>query len=207
MLKEKIRAIIFDFGNVFVGWDARKLYQRFFPTPQAVDNFLKEINFMEWNAQQDAGMSFQEGVADLSKKFPQYAELIQAYDTYWEESLTDTYDETIEIAQQLKQNGFPLYMITNFSAEKFPIARKKYPFVDELFDDIIVSGEHRLLKPDPAIYQFTLSRINYKASECIFIDDSLPNIESANALGFYTIHYQSPTQLKQELNKLSILSN
>lgn len=199
-----IRAIIFDFGNVFVKWDAHKLYQRFFPDLQSVDSFLEEIHFAEWNAQQDAGRSFAEGVAELSKQFPEHAELIQAYDTYWEESITDTFDETIEIAKQLKQNRYPLYLLSNFSAEKFEIIRPKYNFL-KIFDDLIISGEHKLLKPDPAIFHFTLQRINHKASDCLFIDDSLPNIETAKALGFYTIHYQSPTQLKQKLKKLSIL--
>jgi 2-haloacid dehalogenase len=199
-----IRAIIFDFGNVLVKWDAHKLYERFFPDPQSVTAFLEEIHFAEWNAQQDAGRSFSEGVADLSKKFSHYSELIQAYDTYWEESLTGTFDEVIEVAKNLKQAGYKIYLLTNSSAEKFEIAKQKYNFL-EMFDDMIISGEHKLLKPDPAIYHFTLNRINYKATECIFIDDSLPNIESAKALGFYTIHFQSPTQLKQELKKLPIL--
>jgi 2-haloacid dehalogenase len=198
-----IRAIIFDFGNVFVKWDAHKLYERFFPDPQSVTAFLQEIHFMEWNAQQDAGRPFAEGVAELSKKFPQYADLIQAYDTYWEDSITDTFDETVEIAKGLKRQGYSLYLLSNFSAEKFELIRPKYDFL-KIFDDLIISGEHKLLKPDPAIFHFTLQRINHTASECLFIDDSLPNIETAKALGFYTIHYQSPTQLKQELKNLSI---
>ncbi|MBL8089905.1 MAG: HAD family phosphatase [Anaerolineales bacterium] len=194
-----IHAAIFDFGNVLVKWDARNLYKRFFPDLQSVDSFLQQIHFLEWNAKQDAGRSFSEGVAELSKQFPQYAELIQAYDTYWEESLVEVFEETVSIAKELKQNGLPLYMLTNFSAEKFPITRKKYPFIDELFETIIVSGEHKLIKPDPAIFHLTLKLINHKAEECIFIDDSLPNIETARKLGFHAIHYQSPTQLKTSL--------
>jgi len=194
-----IHAAIFDFGNVLVKWDARNLYKRFFPDLQSVDSFLQQIHFLDWNAKQDAGRSFSEGVAELSKQFPQYAELIQAYDTYWEESLVEVFEETVNIAKELKQNGLPLYMLTNFSAEKFPITRKKYPFIDELFETIIVSGEHKLIKPDPAIFNLTLKLINHKAEECIFIDDSLPNIETARKLGFHAIHYQSPTQLKTPL--------
>jgi 2-haloacid dehalogenase len=195
----KIRAAIFDFGNVLVKWDARNLYKRFFPDIQSVDAFLNEIHFLEWNAKQDAGRSFSEGVAELSKQFPQYTDLIQAYDTYWEESLVEVFNETINIAKQLKQNGLLLYILTNSSAEKFPIARQKYPFLDELFEDIVVSGEIKLLKPNPEIYHYTLKHINLKAEECIFIDDSLPNIETARKLGFHAIHYQSPAQLIMSL--------
>jgi 2-haloacid dehalogenase len=207
ILKMPIRAAIFDFGNVLVKWDARNLYKRFFPDLPSIDSFLKQIEFLKWNAKQDAGRSFNEGVADLSNQFPQYADLIQAYSTYWEESLVEVFEETVNIVRLLKQNGLLLYILTNSSAEKFPIAKQKYSFLDELFEDIIVSGEIELLKPDPKIYHYTLTRIGLEAEECIFIDDSLPNVEAAQKLGFYTVHYQSPTQLRLLLQEAGVISS
>lgn len=200
-MTSSITSIIFDFGNVLVKWDAHALYGRFFPTPEAVDSFLQEIHFSEWNACQDAGRSFREGVAELSSQFPQYAEYIRAYDTYWEDSVTGTYTGTIEIAVKLKNAGYELYLLSNFSVEKFALMRKRYDFLN-LFNDMIISGEHKLIKPDPAIYHFTLSRINRKAEECLFIDDSLANINTARNLGFNTIHFHSPEQLKQDLKNI-----
>lgn len=202
-MNHDISTIIFDLGNVLLGWDARRLYQRFFPDLQAVDSFLEQIRFKEWNARLDAGLPFHQGVAELSQKFPQHAELIAAYDTDWHESLTGTYDETIEIARQLKQAGWVLHLLSNFSSEKFKLIEASLPFLS-LFEDKIISGEHHLVKPDPAIFHLTLQRIQRKAGECLFIDDSLANIEAAIALGFQTIHYQSPTQLRSALQNLSI---
>lgn len=199
----QLTAIIFDFGNVFVNWDARNLYKRFFPNLQAVDSFLEEIHFIEWNARQDAGRSFQEGVAELSAQYPHYAGLIQAYDMYWEESLTETLHENIETAQKLKECGWPLYLLSNFSVEKFEFVKKKYDFL-KIFDEMIISGEHKLVKPDPAIFELALKKVHRRAAECLFIDDSLPNIESARRMGFATIHYQSPAQLRRDLNQYSI---
>lgn len=198
-----ITAIIFDLGNVFINWDAHNLYKRFFPDPAAIDRFLAEIRFAEWNAHQDAGRPFRKGVQELSQEFPHYADLIQAYDTHWEESLTGTNDETIAIARKLKQAGWTLYLLSNFSVEKFELIRPRHTFL-EIFDDLIISGEHNMVKPNPEIFHLTLQRINRAAEECLFIDDSLPNIETAKLLGFQTIHYQSPTQLTQDLKKLSI---
>lgn len=198
-----ITAIIFDLGNVFINWDAHNLYKRFFPDPAAIDRFLIEIRFAEWNAHQDAGRPFHKGVQELSREFPHYADLIQAYDTHWEESLTGTNDETIAIARKLKQAGWALYLLSNFSVEKFELIRPRHSFL-EIFDDLIISGEHNMVKPNPEIFHLTLQRINRAAKECLFIDDSLPNIETAKLLGFQTIHYQSPTQLTQYLKKLSI---
>jgi len=202
-MESPITTIIFDFGNVFVNWDARNLYKRFFPTLEAVDSFLEEIHFAEWNEHQDAGRPFKEGVAELSKQFPQYAELIQAYDTHWMESITETLHETIQIARNLKQSGWPLYMLSNFSVEKFVLMKEKHDFL-EIFDDIIISGEHKTTKPDPAIFEIALKRINRKAGECLFIDDSLANLVTARKMGFITIRYLSPAQLKRDLFQLSI---
>jgi 2-haloacid dehalogenase len=199
-MTSSITAIIFDFGNIFVKWDAHALYKRFFPNPEAIDSFLEEIHFAEWNAHQDAGRPFKVGTAKLSAEFPQYAELIQAYSTYWEESITETLEGTVEIARKLKEAGWTLYLLSNFSAETFPIMLNRYDFL-QLFDDMIISGEHKLIKPDPAIFQLTLKRIKREAQECLFIDDSLANIEAANKLGFYTIHFQSPEQLEGDLEK------
>ncbi|MFN8382228.1 MAG: HAD family phosphatase [Anaerolineales bacterium] len=202
-MESPITAIIFDFGNVFVNWDARNLYKRFFPDLEAVDSFLEEIHFAEWNAHQDAGRPFKDGVAELSKQFPQYSELIQAYDTHWMDSITETLHETIQIARNLKQYGWPLYMLSNFSVEKFALMKEQHDFL-EIFDDTIISGEHNTIKPDPAIFEIALKRINRKAGECLFIDDTLANIETARKMGFITIRYQSPAQLKRDLNQLSI---
>lgn len=193
-----ITAIIFDFGNVLVKWDAHALYRRFFSGPEAVDSFLQEIRFPEWNAHQDAGRPFKDGIEELSAQFPQYAELIQAYDTYWDESITQVFDGTVEIVRSLKQTGWPLYLLSNFSAEKFPLMLQRFDFL-KLFDEMIISGEHKMIKPDPAIYQLTLNRIKRQANECLFIDDSFPNIETARRLGFHTIRFESPEQLKTDL--------
>jgi len=193
-----ITAIIFDFGNVLVKWEPREVYKRFFPNPEAVDSFLEEIRFSEWNARQDAGRPFKEGVAELARQFPHYSDLIQAYDTYWEDSITETMIGTVEIAHKLKSAGWDLYLLSNFSAETFPLMRRRYSFLS-LFDDIIISGEHKLVKPDPAIFKLALRRINRQAQECLFIDDSPANIQTANNLGFKTIHFQSPAQLDKDL--------
>lgn len=202
-MTNSITTIIFDFGNVLLGWDARQLYKRLLPDPETVDRFLEQISFAEWNAKQDAGRPFREGVAELSNRFPQHAKLIQAYDTHWEESLTGTIDGTIEIVRELKQAGWPLYLLSNFSIEKFELIRNRHSYLD-LFDDIIISGEYGIVKPEPAIYHIALNRMKKQASECLFIDDSQANINTAKSLGFQTIHFHSPAQLRAELKNHSI---
>ena len=203
-MPSSLPALLFDFGNVLVDWDVRRIFEPFFPSHAAIDSFLAEINYAEWNQHLDAGLPFSEGVAERAEKFPQYARILQAYDTDWRKSVAGPIHRTVELLPRLKQAGYPLYVLSNFSTEKFIHMREDYPWVS-LFDDVILSGEHHLIKPDPAFYQLALRRIGRSAQECLFIDDALPNIESARALGMTAIHFQSPGQLERELKTLQIL--
>jgi len=201
----QIKAIIFDFGNVLLEWDPRHVYQRYFPDdPNAMELFLEEVDFMNWNLQQDKGRPFAEGVAILSKKFPHRTELIQAYQDHWVDSVGGSIAGTVHILKQLKERGYALYGLSNWSAETFPHARRKYDFLG-LLDDIVISGEVGHVKPDPAIFRIMLEKIGRPAQECLFIDDSLTNISQAQKMGFVTIHFQSPQQLETSLRELNIL--
>jgi 2-haloacid dehalogenase len=205
MKNSKIKAIIFDFGGVLIEWDPRRLYQRYFPgNREDMEHFLNEVDFMGWNAHQDRGRTFKEGVADLSRQFPQHAHLIQAYHDNWKDSIGAACWDTVEIMKQLKAKGYPLYGLSNWSAETFPLAREKYDFFN-LLDDMVISGHVGYVKPEPEIYQILLERIPRPARECLFIDDSLPNIRQANTMGFDTIHFTSPEQLNEELTRLGLL--
>jgi len=204
-MTSQIKAIIFDFGNVLLEWDPRYVYQRYFPNdPEGMERFLTEVNFAEWNLQQDKGRPFAEGVAILSEKFPHYAQLIQAYHENWTDSIGAAYNGTIEILKKLKQAGYPLYGLSNWSAETFPFAREKYDFFN-LFDDFVISGDVGHVKPDPEIFQIILEKIRRPAQQCLFIDDALTNINQAQKMGFATIHFQSPEQLKSSLHTLEIV--
>ncbi len=202
----QIKAIVFDFGNVLLEWNPRYVYQRYFPNdPEDMERFLQEVNFMEWNALQDQGRTFTEGVAVLSKEFPHYAHLIQAYHDHWIDSIGESFPGTVDILKELKQAGYPVYGLSNWSAETFPHARQRHDFFN-LLDDMVISGEVGHVKPQPEIFQILLDRIGRPADECLFIDDSLANIEQAQKMGFATIHFQSPDQLRAHLVELKILS-
>jgi len=200
-----IKAIIFDFGGVLVGWDPRNLYRRFFPDqPQAMEDFLAEVNFMEWNALQDKGRPFAEGVTILSEQFPHHADLIRAYHENWIESITGYIEGTVDLLRALKEKGYGIYGLSNWSAETFPIVRDEFDFLN-LFDGVILSGEVNLIKPDPAIFKLCLQMIGKPANECLFIDDSQANIIVAKQMGFDTVHFESPEHLKSELQARQLL--
>jgi 2-haloacid dehalogenase len=204
MNTSKIHSIIFDFGGVLLDWNPHNLYRRFFNTPQEIDQFLMEISFPEWNLQQDKGRPFAQGVAELSEKFPQYSNLIRAYREQWEESIVGPIDGSVAILRRLKNAGFSVYGLSNWSAETFPIAYKKYDFF-KLFDGIVISGIVKVAKPDPAIFELILKMINRPSSECLLIDDSALNVTAAQRLGFAAIQFETPEKLELELQKNGII--
>jgi 2-haloacid dehalogenase len=205
MLPTRIRAIVFDFGGVLMDWNPRYLYRKLFPGDDtAMERFLAEIGFTEWNQQQDAGRAFSLAVTELVKRFPSYADLIQAYDERWEESIAGPLQGTVDLLLPLQQAGLELHGLSNWSSEKFAAVRTKYSFF-QLFATILLSGDVKLIKPDPRIFEALLERIGRSASECLFIDDSEENISTARSLGFETIRFESPDQLRRELQQRGLL--
>ena len=199
------QAFIFDFGGVILDWNPRYLYRKFFNGDlNAMEQFLKEIDFTGWNLEQDKGRPFAVGVAELSEQFPQYADLIKAYDQRWEEAIAGPIQPTVNLLESLKRAGYALYGLSNWSAEKFQIARPRYEFLS-WFETIMVSGEVKLVKPDPRIYTLFLERVGRTAEECLFIDDSEPNVVVADQLGFKAIRYESFEQLETDLKALGVL--
>ncbi|HNT54089.1 MAG TPA: HAD family phosphatase [Anaerolineaceae bacterium] len=197
--------VIFDLGGVLMNWNPRYLYRKLFTSEQAMEHFLTEIDFFKWNHQQDAGRSFATAVAELCAHHPQYSDQIRAYDERYLESLAGPIDETVIILRQLHRHAIPLFGLSNWPAEKFRLVRPLYSFFD-CFQDIIVSGEVGVAKPDPKIFEILLEKVGRPAGECLFIDDSMINIETATRLGFQTIHFENATQLQDALVQRSLLS-
>jgi 2-haloacid dehalogenase len=199
-------AIVFDFGGVLFDWNPRYLYQQFFSgDAPAMERFLDEIEFNEWNRQQDVGRPFSEAVIELSEQFPQYVALIEAFDTRWEETLAGIFPQSVAILERLYRAGYPLYALSNWSEEKFLIVRQRYEFLN-WFDEIVISGEVGMAKPDKEIFRHLLKKIRRKPHECLFIDDAAVNITVADELGFQTLHFQSPRKLATELFEARILT-
>lgn len=203
MEQQPIEAIVFDFGGVLVDWNPRYLYRKLFNDDAAMESFFREVGFSEWNAEQDRRRTFAEGVAELAEKFPHHADKIQAFDARWIESVGGEIGETVKLLEALKRAGYPLYGLSNWSAETFGRIRETFPFFN-LFDAIVLSGEVELTKPDPRIFELLLEKTGRDAGACVFIDDADKNIAAAQALGFQTVHYSSPEALAKELTELGV---
>ncbi|MEM9545156.1 MAG: HAD family phosphatase [Bacteroidota bacterium] len=192
------KTIIFDLGGVLIDWDPRYLYTSYFETKESMEHFLANICTQEWNEEQDGGRSIKEANAYLIPKYPEYSKEILAFYGEWEVMLKGTIPETVEILRAIRKSEKSVYALTNWSAETFPVAIRRFEFLS-WFDGILVSGQEKLKKPDPKIYQLILQRYNLKAEDCLFIDDNLKNVTAAIKEGISSILFESPAQLKRQL--------
>jgi 2-haloacid dehalogenase len=200
-----INTIIFDLGGVLIDWDPRYVYRDVFDSEEKVEWFLKHITPLDWNERQDAGYLIADAVEEKVAEHPDWEKEIRVYYDRWKEMLKGPIAETVEIFRQLQETGkYKFYALTNWSAELFPVALERYDFL-KWFDGIIVSGEEKMRKPFPEIYQLLLDRYDVRAAEALFIDDSLRNIKGAEALGIHCIHFTGPESLRATLNEMHLL--
>jgi 2-haloacid dehalogenase len=204
MRASTIRSIIFDLGGVLVDWNPRYLYSKIFTDQTELDFFLKNVCNLEWNEKQDEGRPFAVATAELIGQYPQFRSQIEAYVTRWEEMFSGPINENVKILEALETAGWPLFALTNWSGEQFPLARKRFPFLSK-FRDIVVSGDEKMKKPDPRIFELLLRRNNLVAADCLFIDDMERNTVAAGKLGLNVIWYRSIGQFKEELGRFGIL--
>jgi len=199
----RISSIVFDIGGVLIDWNPRHLFRKVFDSKAEMEWFLANVCTYEWNVQQDGGKLFSVATAELQEKFPEYSDKIALYYGRWEEMLDREIKGTVEIFRKLKSAGMPLYALSNWSHEAFPVAYNRYDFMKE-FDGLVVSGYEKLLKPDHAIYRVLINRYSINPEESVYIDDNRPNADAAAELGFNAIHFRSPDQLREELARLGL---
>ena len=199
-----VKAVVFDLGGVLIDWDPRYLYRKLLDDEEAVEEFLATVCTPEWNAEQDRGRPFAEGVAELVERHPAHAAAITAFHERWPEMLGGAVGSSVEVLAELRAAGVPVYALTNWSAETFGIARERFEFL-EWFDGVLVSGEERMIKPDPAIFRLLLDRFGLDPAATFYVDDSEPNVEAAGRLGFDAVRFTTPAHLRRDLEARRLL--
>ena len=197
--------VIFDFGGVLIEWDPRHLYRKLFVDDEAgMESFLATVCTQEWNRCQDAGRRAADGVRWLQARHPDQAERIAAYYARFDEMMAGPILGSIAVLADLRAAGTPLYGLTNFASETYPGAARRFPFL-AWFRGVVVSGEVGAIKPDPRIYEILMERFSIDPRRAVFIDDTAANVQAAERLGMYGIHYRCPQELRAELRQLGLL--
>jgi 2-haloacid dehalogenase len=197
-----VDAVVFDLGNVLIRWDPRPAIAAAVGE-EAAARFLgpdSDFDFPAWNQLQDAGRAWEEAEAAGASSHPHWEPAIRGYRQHFPASLLGEIEDTVAILRELHAAEIPLFALTNWSEELFPEALRRFDFL-ELFDDIIVSGEEGVAKPDPEIWEILEERVRHEGGleDCIFIDDSPRNVEAAGQAGLDAILFTDTGHLREDL--------
>ncbi len=197
------KAIVFDIGNVLIHWDPHMAFVADLGSRAAVDAFFERIDFYALNLRADAGESF----ADLAALLPDPADaaLLSRYVDRYAATVARTIEGTWALMDRLRGAGQQIHAITNWSAETWPIGVATHPRLGTSFGVTVVSGQDRMLKPEPGIFDLLCHRAGLAPQDCLFIDDSEKNVAGARAFGMDAVHFTTPDALEAALTARGIL--
>jgi 2-haloacid dehalogenase len=197
-----IQAVIFDLGGVVIDWDPRLLYRKIFDGDEAkVEMFLSQICPPEWNERQDAGRSLAAVTEERVAEHPEWEREIRAFYGRWIEMIGGAIPGTAAIIRELSALGVRLFALSNWSAETFPLVRDRFAELD-LFEKIVISGEHGCAKPDERLYRIALDEFGLPAPNLLFIEDSQRNLLAAERMGFRPLLFKSAKGLRDDLRAM-----
>ena len=191
---------LFDLGGVFFDWDPYYFYKNIFKNKKEAKFFLKNICNESWNIKQDEGRLVKDAEVELINIYPNYKKEIKMYYKNHRKMIRGLFKISIDVLNNLKYKNYNCYVLSNWSSETFVGMIDEYPFLKK-FDDLIISGNEKLIKPNKEIYILAIKRFNLNPIETVFIDDKIENINTAKKLGFKTIHLYKPELLTNEIKK------
>lgn len=108
-------------------------------------------------------------------------------------------DQMLSLARELRANGIRTALLSNSWGLEDSYPRHLF---GELFDEVVISGEVGMRKPEERIFQLALDRLALAPGECVFIDDVEGNTSAATVLGFAAILHTDPVTTKAALTAL-----
>lgn len=204
--------IVFDFGAVLFDWQPAQLLSHHFPdlvtTPEQAQQLARDVfHHPDWQGFDRGTVALDDVIARTASR------LLLAHDDL-HQVLAPIGERLAPIACNIellaglcerrdRQGGLKLYYLSNMPAPFARALERRHEFLS-WFDGGIFSGDVKLAKPDPAIFNLLASRYQLEAAKTLFIDDSLANVQAAHALCWQTIHCEAPERLPvQVMNKLS----
>lgn len=199
------RNVIFDFGGVLVRWRPQEIIESFYQD-ERLRRLVQETVFghPDWTEWDRGGLSDEAAVSRFSARMRRPVEEMRALMEHARQSL-DAMHDSHDIVRSLAERGVPLYGLSNMSRSTFAHLKDR-DAVFAHFRGIVISADIELVKPDPRIFAHICREFGLIPAETVFIDDLLPNIEAARALGFRTIHFTDAAQCASELRALGIES-
>ncbi|MFC5584050.1 HAD family hydrolase [Nitratireductor kimnyeongensis] len=193
-----IRHVVFDIGRVLIHYDPEIPYRHLIPDDEQRRWFLENVCTGDWNVEQDRGRTWEDAEALLIAEHPQEEENIRGFRRHWHEMVPHAYDDSVAILETLIDDGHDVTMLTNFAADTFVEARRRFAFLNRP-RGVTVSGEIGLIKPDRAIYDTHVESFDLEPAATLFIDDSEKNVVGAQEAGWKAVHFTGAEKLRKDL--------
>jgi 2-haloacid dehalogenase len=193
----RIEAVVFDIGNVLIEWQPERFYDREVGEARRRALFA-EVDLGAMNLRVDLGEDLRQVVEETAARHPDQADLIRLWHDRWIDLASPAIPQSVRLLEALSARGVKLFALTNFGTGTFRAARQAYPFLDR-FDRAFVSGELRLLKPDPAIYHVVEAEGGVAPGALFFTDDRPENVAAAALRGWQTHLFDGPGGLAARL--------
>lgn len=200
----EIKHIVFDIGQVLLHWDPEVPYRTLIPDHEQRQWFLNEVCNADWNREQDRGREWSDAEDILISQHPDHAELIRAYRQHWHTMLTHRIEPNIALFEQIISANWDVTMLTNWHQDTYKEAGEMHPFLAQA-RGVTVSGEVKLIKPDPAIYKLHAETFDLEPEAILFFDDSPNNVQTARDEGWTAELVSTPEALKSDLKRYGIL--
>lgn len=204
-MTSEIDTVVFDLGNVLVNWDPLALFRaQQAGDEQAVAAFIDETRFYERNIRGDSGVHWDVLTAEVEADAPQHAHAFSEYPVRFREALVGNVPGSVEVLEELRDQGTRLLALTNWATRTFNIAKTVYPWF-EWFDGIVASGDVGVVKPDPAVYAILIERYAVDPARAVFIDDREENVVGAQQAGMSGLVFTDAATMRADLAALGIL--
>ncbi len=192
---EAIDAVVFDVGNVLVGFDPETILRRYLPDYEPLWPKILRRTFRSpyWPMLDRGLVSLHEAAEIMGGGDPELTSVIHEMMDRWPE-MRDVLPEGVAALETCRARGKRTYVLSNYHHEAFAMLKRRYAFFDG-FDGMAVSGELHLCKPDPAIYRWLTDTCALDPARLLFIDDSPANVEAALHLGWNALCYDAPGKL------------
>ena len=204
---DSVSAVVLDYGNVLYAWEPIAAVAGYV-SADAWEEFVVDGGFLSWNERLDRGEPFDQVLTDYARAHPDrpdWAELLADYWRHFPDTLTGPIPGVGAVVDDLLDAGVRLYALTNFNHELFAaFGRPRVPQL-ERFSGIVVSGEERLTKPDPAVFRVLLERYGLQGADALFVDDAPANIAAAASLGMDTHLFRGAGRLRADLTDRGLL--
>lgn len=196
-----IKNIVFDIGNVLVGFIWEEFYRSFGYSEEIFEKLADAtVRSPFWNEMDRGRLSDDELIEGFIKNDPSIErEIREALKNV--KGMIRRYDYAIPWIKELKEKGYHVYVISNFAHKAHMDCIEALDFLNEI-DGGILSYQVKLIKPAPEIYRLLCSKYDLKAEECVFIDDLPKNVEAARNEGMQGIVFQTLEQAREELEAL-----